>query len=104
MIARQSDTAHALVDPEVSSRELFYVAMTRGKQRNYAYVIVPDPHEIEAHLGQPGLLRAKGFVQTESGIRLVQVVGRRIEMHPCEEPPSPDLLGRVVLIRRAQGA
>lgn len=60
--------------------------------------------QLEAHLGQPGLLRAKGFVQTESGIRLVQVVGRRIEMHPCEEPPSPDLLGRVVLIRRAQGA
>lgn len=30
------DTAHALVDPETSSRELFYVAMTRGKIRNHA--------------------------------------------------------------------
>lgn len=47
------DTAHALVDPEASSRELFYVAMTRGKHRNHAYVIVPDPHEIEPHLDQP---------------------------------------------------
>lgn len=47
------DTAHALVDPETSSRELFYVAMTRGKHRNHAYVIVPDPHEVEPHLDQP---------------------------------------------------
>lgn len=47
------DTAHALVDPEASSRELFYVAMTRGKHRNHAYVIVPDPHEVEPHLDQP---------------------------------------------------
>ncbi|WP_345188800.1 MobF family relaxase [Microbacterium panaciterrae] len=47
------DTAHALVDPETSSRELFYVAMTRGKHRNHAYVIMPDPHEVEPHLDQP---------------------------------------------------
>ncbi|MCT1515334.1 ATP-dependent DNA helicase, partial [Dietzia cercidiphylli] len=47
------DTAHALVDPETASRELFYVAMTRGKNANHGYVIVPDPHEIEAHLDQP---------------------------------------------------
>lgn len=47
------DTAHALVDPEASSRELFYVAMTRGKHRNHTYVIVPDSHEIEPHLDQP---------------------------------------------------
>ncbi|PRY54727.1 UvrD-like helicase family protein [Knoellia remsis] len=47
------DTAHALVDPEKAARELFYVAMTRGKHRNHAYVIVPDPHEVEPHLDQP---------------------------------------------------
>ncbi|AHI20865.1 MULTISPECIES: MobF family relaxase [Actinomycetes] len=44
------DTVHALVDPETASRELFYVAMTRGKQNNTAYIIQPDPHEIEPHL------------------------------------------------------
>lgn len=44
------DTAHALVDPETASRELFYVAMTRAKQYNSSYVIQPDPHEIEPHL------------------------------------------------------
>ena len=47
------DTAHALIDPEKAARELFYVAMTRGKYRNHAYVIVPDPHEVEPHLDQP---------------------------------------------------
>ncbi len=47
------DTAHALVDPDKAGRELFYVAMTRGKHRNHAYVIVPDPHEVEPHLDQP---------------------------------------------------
>lgn len=29
------------------------MAMTRGKHRNHAYVIVPDPHEVEPHLDQP---------------------------------------------------
>lgn len=47
------DTAHALVDPENAARELYYVAMTRGKHRNHAYAIVPDPHEVEPHLDQP---------------------------------------------------
>jgi cobalamin biosynthesis protein CobW len=56
--------------------------------------------ELESRLAQPGLLRAKGFAQTDAGIRLVQVVGRRIELHPVEEAVEPDLLDRIVLIRR----
>ncbi|MGO1183944.1 MAG: MobF family relaxase [Micrococcaceae bacterium] len=47
------DTAHALIDPDKAARELFYVALTRGRLRNEAYVIQPDPHEIEPHLDQP---------------------------------------------------
>lgn len=47
------DTGHALVDPDTASRELLYVAMTRGKERNDAYVIQPDPHEVEPHLEPP---------------------------------------------------
>ncbi|MGO2194580.1 MAG: ATP-dependent DNA helicase [Brachybacterium sp.] len=47
------DTAHALIDPDRASRELFYVAVTRGRRRNEAYVIQPDPHEVEPHLDQP---------------------------------------------------
>ena len=57
--------------------------------------------EIEAELTDEKLLRAKGFVETDEGIRLVQVVGRRIEItDPPIEPPE-ELLGRIVLIRRA---
>ncbi|MCP4903443.1 MAG: GTP-binding protein [bacterium] len=56
---------------------------------------------IEAHLSNAGLLRAKGFAQTEEGLRLVQVVGRRVEISEPEEAPPKALLGRIVLIRRA---
>lgn len=47
------DTAHALIDPEKAARELFYVALTRGRESNHAYVVQPDPHEVEPHLDQP---------------------------------------------------
>lgn len=56
--------------------------------------------ELEDRLAEPGLLRAKGFARTDAGIRLVQVVGRRIELHPVEEAVAPELLDRIVLIRR----
>jgi G3E family GTPase len=49
----------------------------------------------------PDLLRAKGFVESDEGIRLVQVVGRRVELTEPSEAPAPELVGRVVLIRRA---
>ena len=38
------DTAHVLVEP-TSTRENFYVAMTRGKHTNRAYVILDRPDE-----------------------------------------------------------
>ena len=57
--------------------------------------------ELEARLSEPDLLRAKGFARTPSGIHLVQVVGRRIELLPFEGEVDPDLLDRIVLIRRA---
>lgn len=47
------DTAHALIDPEKAARELLYVALTRGRLSNHAYVVHPDPHEVEPHLDQP---------------------------------------------------
>ncbi|MFO0690807.1 MAG: GTP-binding protein [Myxococcota bacterium] len=48
------------------------------------------------------LLRAKGFVVTDEGLRLVQVVGRRVEIEPPPEPPPAALIGRIVTIRRAR--
>lgn len=55
---------------------------------------------LEAALAAEDLLRAKGFVETAEGVRLVQVVGRRVEICPPETPPPAELLGRLVLIRR----
>ena len=63
-----------------------------------------SPAELEDWLKQPDLLRAKGFVETSEGVRLVQVVGRRIEISPPDEAPDPALLGRLVLIRRARSS
>lgn len=54
------DTAHAFIDPNTAARELFYVALTRGRSRNEAYVIQPDPHEVEPHLDQPEPLTKVG--------------------------------------------
>lgn len=68
---------------------------------------IPDglpPDEIELQLGALGALRVKGFVRTSVGVRIVQGVGRRLEL----TPPGPlhideRLIGRVVIIRRASG-
>jgi cobalamin biosynthesis protein CobW len=46
-----------------------------------------------------GALRAKGWVETDAGPRLVQGVGRRIELLPGT-PPAPEWAHRVVVIRR----
>lgn len=43
---RTVDTAHTLVDSS-AARESFYVAMTRGKQSNKAYVLIDPPESLE---------------------------------------------------------
>ncbi len=48
-----------------------------------------------------GALRVKGFVETSEGVRTVQGVGPRIDLDEPAAPPAPELLGRVVVIRRA---
>lgn len=65
---------------------------------------VPPGVEEEALLARVrarGALRAKGFVETREGLRLLQGVGPRIELTPVDEPPRAGLMGRVVTIRRA---
>lgn len=46
-------------------------------------------------------LRAKGFVQTSQGLRLLQGVGARIDILESVVNPPEHLLGRIVLIRRS---
>jgi G3E family GTPase len=49
-----------------------------------------------------GALRAKGFVETAQGPRLVQGVGARIELKEVESAPPRGLVGRVVVIHRSE--
>ncbi|MGO2092082.1 MAG: MobF family relaxase [Microbacterium gubbeenense] len=42
------DTAHAIVSSPEMTRESFYVAMTRGRESNHAY-IAADQHHLEEH-------------------------------------------------------
>jgi len=60
-----------------------------------------DTHEVEARIRSEDVLRAKGYVDTSSGLRLVQRVGPRIELTEVAEAPPRDMIGRIVLIRRA---
>ncbi|MCB9741104.1 MAG: GTP-binding protein [Alphaproteobacteria bacterium] len=62
-----------------------------------------EPEALEDALRALGAVRIKGFVRTPEGPRLVQGVGRRIEVGPLPAPVPPELLGRVVVIRREQG-
>jgi cobalamin biosynthesis protein CobW len=59
-----------------------------------------EPDVLSERLRRLGALRAKGFVQTSQGLRLVQGVGRRIELTEVTLLPPPALLGWVVVITR----
>lgn len=59
-----------------------------------------EPDALLGRLERLGALRAKGFVETSLGLRLVQGVGARIELEEPPRPPPPELVGRVVVIRR----
>lgn len=66
---------------------------------------VPDgiaTDELRRRVRELGALRVKGFVRTDAGLRLVQAVGPRIDLHPRESPPTRVPVGRLVAIRRAQ--
>lgn len=59
-----------------------------------------SPEALRSRLGALGSLRAKGFVATSEGLRLVQGVGARLELSEVRTPPADELVGRVVVIRR----
>jgi cobalamin biosynthesis protein CobW len=60
-----------------------------------------EPDVLSERLRRLRVLRAKGFVRTSQGLRLVQGVGRRIELTEVTLLPPPALLGRVVVITRS---
>ena len=59
-----------------------------------------DEESLRERLRALGAVRAKGFVRTAEGIRLVQGVGRRIELTSAP-PVEAALVGSVVVIRPA---
>src|SRR6266850_511193 len=58
------------------------------------------PDTLIERLRNLGMLRGKGFVRTSDGLRLVQGVGRRIELSEPPVSPPAALVGRVVIIVR----
>lgn len=58
--------------------------------------------EVETVLAARSALRAKGFVATSEGLRLVQGVAGRIELTVPTSAPPAHLVGRVVVIERRQ--
>ena len=60
------------------------------------------PAVLRSRLRQLGALRAKGFVRTSEGLRLVQGVGPRIELAEVQNAPHSDLIGRVTVIHRRE--
>jgi cobalamin biosynthesis protein CobW len=63
-----------------------------------------EPTALVESLRHLGALRAKGFVHTTQGLRLVQGVGRRIELTEPPTMPSEALIGRIVVITHREGA
>jgi cobalamin biosynthesis protein CobW len=65
-------------------------------------VIEPGVTEraLRARMAALGALRVKGFVETDAGLRVVQGVGARVELHEVADPPPEALVGRVVVIHR----
>lgn len=61
---------------------------------------VIDPDVVVRDLMALDALRAKGFVRTPDGLRVVQGVGRRIELTAPTRPVPDALIGRVVVIHR----
>ena len=59
------------------------------------------PDALREQLAALGALRVKGFVQPPDGVCAVQGVGSRIDIESPRVPPPVELVGRLVVIRRA---
>lgn len=59
--------------------------------------------DVRERLERLGVLRVKGFVRIGGEIHAVQGVGPRVEVEPFEGPVPGDLVGRLVVIERAEG-
>src|SRR5699024_4384483 len=80
------DTAHCVVDAN-QPRELFYVAMTRGKHGNYVYTATQDEHETYQQADHPdnwGLMFENTATQTPKET-LAKVLANETSEHTAHE-------------------
>jgi len=108
-------TQHAAVQAEL----LFLPEPAEPRTRRSGRASQPRPHSHEAfstetltfeagvscaalleRLRAAQTLRAKGYVITREGLRLVQGVGPRLELVEAPPAPRPELIGRVAVVRR----
>lgn len=61
------DTAHALIDPATATRELLYVAVTRGASANHVYVATPAPDPFEPRVAPVTAVEALASVMARVG-------------------------------------
>jgi cobalamin biosynthesis protein CobW len=105
---------HARVDPD-----LLFPPDPIGPRAPRRAAAAPPPHSHDAFVAEeialePGLapdalaerlrrldaLRIKGWVETRAGVRVIQGVGRRIELVAADAQPPRELLNRAVVVRR----
>jgi cobalamin biosynthesis protein CobW len=83
----EADHAHSHAHDEYLCEEIAFEAGIRGEA-------------VQRALEERAALRAKGFVETDEGVRIVQGVAGRIELSKPHDPPPAHLVGRVVVIER----
>lgn len=73
----------------------------RFRQRELHVAAGEGAAELVERLRHLGAVRIKGFVSTPDGVCVVQGVGSRIQLIPADVPVDADLIGRLMVIERA---
>lgn len=87
-------------DPDARPTPHVHEAFDTTELRFDGVVTEPD---VLARVASAGAVRAKGFVRTADGVRVVQGVGPRITLSAPQVPVPEGLIGRVVVIHRVGG-
>jgi G3E family GTPase len=102
-----SESTAPLSRPPARNRAAIDLAASRHAHDDYSCTEIAfargiEEGEVQRTLESRAALRAKGYVETAAGVRLVQGVAGRIELStPAFEPP-PQMIGRVVVIERSR--
>lgn len=90
-------------DRRDETAELHAHTHDRFSTRELSFPDVYEPADIIARVQAFGAVRAKGFVRTPAGIKVIQGVGNRITLDELRVEPPESLIGKVVLISREAG-